>query len=191
MSAVRTRHQVPNKMLPYFLHLDKELITEETKQKLLDLSLSNVSNFISYKTQKNNVDDGNHVLKPSYYDNLSEVKTLLESCALKCFPIGMMHKPHSDVPKHTDDPNKRNTIIIIPLQPKENFPPTFFWANEHDEVPVATCDFGPHGAIFNTQIFHSLVAGPDIRVNFQLCFDEPFDFVADLYKQGRLFRNIP
>ena len=178
-------------MLPYFLNLDKELITEETKQKLLDLSISNIDNFISYRTQKSNAVDGNTFLKPSYFDSIPELKQLINSCTLPCTALGMLHKPHTSVIKHTDDPNKRNTVIIIPLQPKENFPPTFFWTNESDDTPVATCNFGPHGAIFNTQIFHSLVAGPDTRVNFQLCFNEPFAFIVDLYQQGRLFKNIP
>jgi len=175
-------------MSPYFFHLKKSLIIEETKKQIYDLTFKYIDSFISYKSQAHNREDGNNYLSPKELRDILELRLLIDSLSIKAFPLILMHKPNSKVVRHKDDPNKRNTVIIIPISDINEYTPTFFWHNLETMRPSAICNPTEKGIIFNTQKYHSLSNNKDsYRINFQLCFNEPFDHIVELYENDKLF----
>jgi hypothetical protein len=173
-------------MLPYFYNLGKRLINDETTNHLISLATQRKDEFFAYNgtAGKDKFEDGNSILAKHLYD-VPGVKRLLQSCKLKCYPILMMHKPNVKVYRHIDDPNARNTLLITPLQPLTNYPPTFFYESNN---LVATCNFDNNNSfLFNTQKQHDLVNYDQIRLNLQLCFIEKFDIIHDRLINHTLF----
>jgi hypothetical protein len=112
----------------------------------------------------------------------------MKESSLECFPMIVLHKPNTKVVKHTDDPYKRNTVIITPIHPAIEYPPTYFW---NEDKIVDTCYFSKGSSIFfNTQHTHSLNNDSnEYRFNLQICFDEDFETVLKLYQNSMLLKE--
>jgi hypothetical protein len=179
-------------MLPYYLDLNKRIISDELSNTLLEIANRHIDDFIEYKGQNNGELDGNSSLssfrRPDLFNHF-EILKIKKSCILKFYPVFIMHKPNTVVKRHKDDPNHRNSVIITPLFPKANYVPTRFWEEDKNE-PVAICRFENfNSALLNTQMQHDLENIDSYRINLQFCFDESFDVVADLYLTGKLFKK--
>ena len=179
-------------MLPYYLNLNKRLISDELSLTLLETAKNHIDDFIDYKGQATGIKDGNSYISPFKYPDMfshDEIKELTNSCTLKFYPIFMMHRPNTKVDVHADDPNSRNSVIITPLFPKENYVPTRFWEKGNTN-PVAVCHFDNfNSTLVNTQMYHDLENIDSYRFNLQFCFKEPMAEVAHLYETGKLFKN--
>ena len=179
-------------MLPYYLNLNKRLISDELSEILSETAKNHIDEFRDYKSQNFGVTDGNsYIAGPRHAEffNHNEIKELKKVCTLNFFPIFMMQKPNTVVKIHADDPNGRNCVIITPLFPKVNYVPTYFWEKDKTE-PVAVCHFDNfNSTLVNTQILHNLENIDSYRINLQFCFTEPMEEVAQLYETGQLFKN--
>lgn len=176
-------------MYPYFLNLNKRIITDELANYMLEIANSKLDSFVDYRGQETNTLDGNSYLYTEEITNNPEILQLKDSCNLYFFALVMMHRPNVTVVKHIDDPNHRNCLIITPLEPKENYASTRFWEKGNPN-PVANCTFPNfNSALVNTQKIHDLENTNTYRFNLQFCFNEPFEVVSDLYIKGKLFKN--
>jgi hypothetical protein len=183
-------------MEPYFYKIEKDILTTELKDFIVEKSLDNKNRFIPYRSRAHKYVDGNNFYFGSLITQHPEIIKVVASCSIKCYPVILLHKPNTRVIKHVDDPNKRNCVLSIPLYPKENYSPTWFWEKEGSSIDwkdkplklLATCNFANmQPAFLNTQIVHSLDTFDSYRLNFQLCFNDPFEKVVELYKQNKLF----
>ena len=179
-------------MLPYYLNLNKRLISDELSETLLEIAKNHIYEFRDYTGQSTGSTDGTSYISPFRHANLfnhSEIEELKKVCTLNFFPIFMMQKPNTVVKIHADDPNGRNCVIITPLFPKVNYVPTRFWEKDKSE-PVAVCHFDNfNSTLVNTQAYHDLKNIDSYRINLQFCFTEPMKEVAQLYETGKLFKN--
>jgi hypothetical protein len=179
-------------MLPYYLNLNKRLISDELSETLLEIAKIHIDEFRDYKGQASGLTDGTSYIAPFRHADLFnhiEIEELKKVCTLNFFPIFMMQKPNTVVKIHADDPNGRNCVIITPLFPKVNYVPTCFWEKGKTE-PVAVCHFDNfNSTLVNTQILHNLENIDSYRINLQFCFTEPMEEVAQLYETGQLFKN--
>jgi hypothetical protein len=179
-------------MIPYFYNLQAPLISEELGDKIVKIAMSNLDKFVSYKGQRTGKSDNNNYYFGSLLTSEPEIQKLVCSCTLKCFPIIMLHYPNVKVIRHVDNPNKRNTVLVVPLFPKGSYSPTWFWQpkgpfdqwEEEELEPVATVEFTDNiPVLLNTQKPHSLENTTDsYRVQLQLCFEDSF---ADVYEKLR------
>jgi hypothetical protein len=184
-------------MIPYFYKLQAPLISKELGEKIVKIALDNLDKFVSYKGQRTGkFDNNNYYYGPLINDEL-EIQKLVTSCTLKCFPIMMVHYPHVKVIRHIDNPNKRNTVIAMPLFPEDSYSPTWFWQpkgpfeqwEEEELEPVATVEFTENiPVLLNTQEVHSLENPTDsFRVQLQLCFENSFSDVYEKLRTNTLF----
>ena len=172
------------KMEPYFYQLQQDFISISCKQKLLSFTVNNNEDFKAYQ-MKNGKYDGNNYLKidPTFHPDLNALRN---SCKIDFYLMLIMHKPEQEVVKHRDGPFGRNCVLSIPLSPVQDYAYTLFY-DENGEY-VTQCDFVNHlPAFLNTQQTHSLINGENIRVNLQLCFEQSFEHVIELYKNNQLF----
>ena len=173
-------------MVPYFFKFDNKLLTSTEEDKITEIGIKNLNNFIQYKGKSSNNYDGNCL----YFKTLmlySEIRNLVSKFSIPCRPMIVMHHPGVEVIKHTDDlGHHRHCVLINPLLPKKDYVPTLFWENE---TVIATCEFTDSlPALINTQAFHSLQNNNNLRLNFQLCFDIDFSEVLDLHREGKLLK---
>jgi hypothetical protein len=179
-------------MLPYYLNLNKRLISDDLSQSLIKIAKHHIDDFTDYKSQETGLKDGNSYIAPFSHSELfnhSEIKELTNSCMLKFFTIFMMHRPNTIVDIHVDDPNGRNCVIITPLFPKVNYVPTRFWGKNKTDL-LSVCHFDNfNSTLVNTQIYHDLENIDSYRFNLQFCFTEPIEEVAHLYETGQLFKK--
>ena len=118
----------------YFFDLGVPLLTEDEKQSVIDLAKKNLHNFVPYKARADGTVDGNEFLPANFLLGSKEIWKLLKSCKVRCFPMIIKHVPKVEVIKHIDDANKRNTVISIPLCPKD-YSPTYFWDKIDSQNP--------------------------------------------------------
>ena len=179
-------------MLPYYLNLNKRLVSDKLSETLLEIAKIHIDEFRDYKGQESGTTDGTSYIAPFRHSELfnhSEIEELKKSSTLNFFPIFMMQRPNTVVKIHADDPNGRNCVIITPLFPKVNYVPTRFWEKDKTE-PIAVCHFDNfNSTLVNTQIHHDLKNIDSYRINLQFCFTEPMEEVAHLYETGQLFKN--
>ena len=159
----------------YFFDLGTTLLTEEEKKSVINLAEKNLTNFIPYQSMADGAVDGNEFLPANFLLSSKEVWKLLKNCKIQCFPMIIKHAPGTEVLRHIDDPNKRNTVISIPLCPVD-YSPTYFWESISSTEPKATATFpNMNACLLNTQAIHNLVnQSKTVRLNLQLCFKEPF-----------------
>jgi hypothetical protein len=183
-------------MIPYFFPTNEHFLSYNCKNNLIDESFERIDDFVSYVGQGASRDTGINFLRDQIVEH-QEIKDLVNSCSLKCYPVVLMVLPHTKLSRHVDDPNKRNCVLSIPLYPTANFPPMWFWKPEGITLQdwqtnnlelLATCNFENMTAAFlNTQQVHSVHTFDDYRFNFQLCFNDSFEIVVDKYQQKNLF----
>ena len=179
-------------MLPYYLNLNKRLISDELSETLLEIAKNHIYEFRDYTGQSTGSTDGTSYISPFRHANLfnhSEIEELKKVCTLNFFPIFMMQKPNTVVKIHADDPNGRNCVIITPLFPKVNYVSTRFWGENKTDL-LSVCHFDNfNSTLINTQIIHDLENIDSYRFNLQFCFNESMEKVAHLYETGQLFKN--
>jgi hypothetical protein len=136
------------------------------------------------------IPDGNQSWRDTDLYEKPFIKRLTENCNLPCIPVFIRHQPGSTVFKHTDEPNKRNTVLSIPLTPKVNYPPTYFFVSREDTEPAAVARFpNLNACLLNTQKVHALINTADeLRINFQLSFNDSFDVVREMIINKTLFK---
>lgn len=176
---------------PYFYKLTSTLLDAETERLIVDKAMENPEEFFAYKGQATGKEDGNYIFVKGFLRELEGVQRLIKSCTLECYPLVMKHHPNTPVPIHIDNPNGRNCVIISPLIPTTGYAPTHFWNSFDAAEPVATVEFDDMiPALINTQRLHSLTNNDNLRMNFQLCFTEPFTTVRELLQTGKLFKEV-
>ncbi len=182
-------------MQPYFYTCHEKILSKDFEEYLIKDSFENLNSHKEYRDLKYGLTDGNRFRKINEFE---EIQKIINSLTLQSFPVVLMHKPFTKVTKHIDDQNKRNCVLSIPLYPKFNYPPTYFWKQEGSYRDwqtkplelLAICNFENMMPTFlNTQIVHSLETFDSYRFNLQFCFNEPFEYVVDLYKRNLLFTN--
>ena len=176
-------------MKPYYLNLNKRLISDSFSTKLVEIAESNINSFESYVSKVYNEPDGIEYLnnnKIAYYPEIAKLKKI---CRLDFSPVLIMQKPNTVIRPHVDDGNKRSSLLITPLMPRINYVPTLFW-DRNTKTHVATCEFPNFNtALINTKELHGLTNINVHRINLQFCFNESFETVANLYETGELFKN--
>lgn len=174
-------------MLPYYLKMDKRLISDELSDKIAKFALNNLHKFSSHTTDEGNY-DGNSYFTCDELQEVPEIKHLMDSCSIPFYAIIYLHKPNVKVVKHKDNPMFRKANLIHPLFPLTDYAPTSFWEDEN--TPVAVCDFSDRLPVFlNLNKYHGLTNNDNIRINLQFSFLESFDTVIELYTQGKLFND--
>ena len=174
-------------MEPYFLKIDDNLISTGCKNKVINFALENQDKFKAYKMKSGQYDGNNFVKLEPHID--SELKNLITQCSLDFYYMLLMHKPYQEVVKHRDGPFGRNCVLIIPLLPVVDYPPTNFY-DIHGTFATKCIFSDLKPAFVNTQQTHGLTNKANMRLNLQLCFDTAFEKVVELYKDKKLFNPI-
>lgn len=169
--------------------MDIPILSKEEKDTLVKLAIFHNDDFKAYVSVRNVV-DGNETWRDTDLYELPFIKRLTENCTLSCIPVFVRHQPGAKVFKHTDDPNKRNTVLSIPLTPVIEYPPTYFFTSREETKPVAVAKFtNLNACLLNTQQVHGLInTSTDLRINFQLAFNESFEQVRDIIINKTLFK---
>lgn len=172
----------------YFYQLNTPILTDDEKLELVEVAIDHREDFVSY-VPSSNEPDGNQLWRGDDLYIVPCVKRLVDSCILKTIPIFVRHQPKVSVYKHTDDYEIRRTVLSIPLTPKLNYPPTYFFESRKHEKPIAIARFeNLNACLLNTQEVHGLInTSNQIRINFQLCFKEDFQQVKELIINNQLF----
>ncbi len=173
---------------PYFHKLSNHLIDNETRSILVSHALAKSDEFFAYKGQRTGNEDGNYIFVRGFLREVEGVQKLMRACTVECYPLIM--KQHSNLkgPIHVDNPNGRNCVIITPLIPEKDFVSTNFYTSFEDAVPVASVDYSDGlPALINTQRLHNLNNNDNLRMNFQLCFENSFNEIRNLLLENRLF----
>jgi hypothetical protein len=172
----------------YFYQLEIPILLDTEKDELISLALANDNDFKSYIPVKG-VPDGNQVWRGNALYEKHFIKRLVDNCNLPCMPLFVRHQPGVKVFKHVDEPNKRNTVLSFPLTPKVNYPPTYFFVSREETTPIAIARFPLLNAcLLNTQEVHALVnTSEEVRINFQICFNDSFEVVREMIIKKTLF----
>lgn len=176
-------------MIPYFYKFDQPLFSDNLISEVDLFVKSKLEKFVAYESD--NEKDGNNYYYAKDLKEIPEIKSFIKCCSLESFPMIVLHNPNTEVIKHIDDPNKRNTVIITPIHPTSGYTSTYFWNSRTDTEPIVACDFKKGSSVlFNTQKIHSLVNNTnEYRCNLQICFDEDFETVLNLYQNNLLFKE--
>jgi len=183
-------------MLPYFYQFETELLDRAARDSVLAIAERYQGGFEEYRSHYTDKTDNNNFLRPRsmptlFADTGPSVKELFDSVALPHYPVILLHRPGKAVPRHVDDNNHRNAVISIPLAPKDDYPPTYYWESNDSAEPIATARFvDGNPCLLNTQKIHSLVNTAKVnRYNLQICFNEPFDAIVGHMMAGTLFKK--
>lgn len=178
-------------MEEFFYKLNHKLLDTETEKILVQVAEEKQTEFVQYAGHNTGKPDGNYYFIRGPLRELEGVQKWVKSCVLDCYPLIMRHYPNIEVPRHVDNPNGRNCIIISPLLPAEDYVPTNFYKTLDDETPAATIDFKDRmPVLLNTQQVHGLQNNDKLRINFQLCFTEKYEVVKELIKTDQLFKKV-
>jgi len=176
-------------MNKYFYQLDIPILKDHEKDDLIELALLHNAHFKPYVSALGIADENQTWRSTALYER-SFVKRLKNNCNLSCIPVLLRHQPGAEVFKHVDDPNRRNSVLSIPLTPKIDYPPTYFFRSHIDIDPIAVAEFpNLNACLLNTQKVHSLINNSNgLRINFQLAFNEPFEQVREMIMNNTLFK---
>lgn len=182
-------------MIPYFYQFSTPIIYSAARQSILNVVHKYKDNFKEYISPNSTETDNNWFLgprkMPTYRQEFDKsIIDLLDNITLSCYPVIFLHPPNKTIPRHTDDEhNDRNTVLIFPLQPLDDYPPTFYYDPPDMNQPIAVARFiNGNPCLLNTQMCHGLTNYTQVdRINFQICFKEPFDLVFELAASGQLF----
>jgi hypothetical protein len=178
-------------MEEFFYKLNYKLLDDVTETALIQIAEEKKDEFIQYAGHNTGRPDGNYYFIRGPLRELAGVQKWVRSCVIDCYPLIMRHYPNIEVPKHVDNPNGRNCIIISPITPIDDYVPTHFYSNIDDREPAATIDFKDRmPVLLNTQQVHGLQNNNNLRINFQLCFTEKYEVVKDLLETGQLFKKV-
>jgi len=149
-------------MLPYFLPMS-DLITPEEICYLESLIENNTTDFVAYNTVSGKK-DGNLCWDYNIED--------FNCFNLKSYNFFIKQTANIKVKSHIDNPKwKRNTVLIVPLFWHNGYAPAYFadGVKVTHETPI----------LFNTQIEHYVNNNNNDRYNFQICFEESIEEVAE------------
>jgi hypothetical protein len=179
-----------NKYKMFYYNLPCRLISEDGLNGLRKLGLSNLKNSREYIVHDNGLPDGNRFYKLGL-NAIKDVKRLVNTCSIPCYPMLVIHAPGAVITKHTDDPNKRNCTILQPLYPITGYTNTIFY-DSINSLTGHIADFQNFmPKIFNTQAVHSVENTSLVyRFNLQLCFSEPIAVVVQLWETNTLFADL-
>lgn len=185
-------------MFPYFYQFSTPVIDITARQSILNVVNKYKDNFKEYISPNSIETDNNWFLgprkMPTYRQDFDKsIINLLDSISLEYYPVIFLHKPNKTIPRHTDDQhNNRNTVLIFPLQPLDDYPPTFYYDPPNAEEPIAIAKFiNSNPCLLNTQRCHGLTNYTQVdRINFQICFKEPFVKVVELASSRQLFGKM-
>lgn len=176
-------------MIPYFYKFDQPLFSNELIAEVEVFVKSKLEQFVAYESD--NEKDGNNYYYEKDLKEIPEIMSFIKRCSLDSYPMIVLHTPNSEVIKHIDDSYKRNTVILTPIHPSLGYASTYFWNSRADNEPIVACDFKKgNSVLFNTQKMHSLINDTaEYRFNLQICFDEDFETVLNLYQNNMLFKE--
>lgn len=173
-------------MFPYFINLNNRLISEETTSEVRDFAFTNIDKFI------NRTMDGNYFFgSANILNNVTSINELLNKFKIRTNVSLICQLPRTEVIKHKDNSLSRNTVLIIPINPLDNYPPSYFWNLLDDTTPIEICSFENNSAVlFNTQKIHSVVNNSnEYRLNLQFSFYENIETIYKLYSSGQLLED--
>ena len=94
--------------------------------------------------------------------------------------------------KHKDTRSERQAAILVPLYPVQDYAPLLFYDKLTDAEPSAVVTREQFPALFNPQALHAVNNnGPHDRFNLQLTFYTPYEKLAELHRDGKLFKSVP
>jgi hypothetical protein len=177
-----------------FYQFQEPLLSEADTNDLRVLADREYDNFRNFYNQSKQVYSNNKMLshkEDAEFEQLlpAGIKSLLQRCTLENWTMFTILEPGKLLHRHIDSPlNKRNTVIIFPLSPEENFPPTYFDNGSGKEQVATFTNNLP--ALINTQVTHYLINTSAVRrVTFQIGFVEPIDQVIAMIKSNTLFKK--
>ena len=175
----------------FFYKLNYKLLDDETEKALIQIAQDKKEEFIEYAGHNTGKPDGNYYFIRGPLRELAGIQKWIRSCVIDCYPLIMRHYPGIEVPRHIDNPNGRNCLLISPLLPENDYVPTNFYETLDSDLPIASADFRDRMPILiNTQRVHGLVNNNNLRMNFQICFTEKFSVVKELLVAGELFKKV-
>ena len=176
-------------MDPYYYNIPNNIFSVEFKKYIQKFSMDNLDNFTTHRNRKN-IPDGNRYYYSEIFKRHLEVQYLMQCSTIPFYMIIMLHNPNTTVVKHVDGQSRRSAVIMEPVCPIENYPPTWFWGGEQWETLQATADFSDmKPKLVNTQQPHNLETHDTYRINVQLCFSEPYEVVKELLENNILFNK--
>jgi hypothetical protein len=180
-------------MSKYFHQCNYHFIPEQVKNDLLHIAKT-ADNFYKNISPKG-LHDGNNLMRVPL-DSFPLIAEMVENCQFKTVALLYKHLPHVKVPRHTDGLRHsvpRRTTLIIPLSPKKDYPPTYFWESYESTGPadIVRVDENMFPYVITTQEIHSLTNTTDeIRSNLQFSFDETLEQVVEHVKNRTLFKDF-
>lgn len=176
-------------MNPYYLKINKHLISEQLREYLYDFTINNLSDFTIDYFSTTEIPTGFMFYHNNHLNELDGITNLMDQISLPCFPIlvamhgGTKIKPHIDIKS-----KQRKCVLSMPIYPLSDYVPTLFWEDINSSDPIDICNYdNSTGCFLNTQEVHSVTNNNYFRVGLQLCFYETFDEVTELFKNGSLF----
>lgn len=171
-------------MLPYFINLNNRLISDDETNEIRDFAFTHIDKFINHNYDGNLMFSSISMLK----NNIPAVDKLERRFKIRAKLSLLCHLPRTEVIKHVDSSFSRNTVLMIPINPLDNYPPGYFWNTLEDTDPISICDFTNNSAIlFNTRKIHSVINDSDEhRLNLQFSFYEDIESVYKLYSSNKL-----
>jgi hypothetical protein len=173
-------------MFPYFTNLNKRIISDDETLELRDFAIKNIRKFVS-----DNAGNYMNYINKSMQEELPFIDKLSKRFNIQTIPMLFFQEPHTEVIKHKDESFNRNTILMTPINPLDNYMPIYFWKSSNDTQPVATCNFENNTSIlFNAHEIHSVINNSDeYRINLQFSCYENIEIVYKLYCSGQLLKE--
>lgn len=180
-------------MSKYFYQCNYQFVDEQLRNDLLHLVKT--SEDFKQNISPKGIHDGNNVMRVPL-DAFPVIARMAENCQFHTVPLLYKHMPHVEVPKHVDGLRfavPRRTTLIIPLSPKKDYPPTYFWETYESVEPadVIRVNDNLFPYAMTTQEIHSLTNTSDeIRSNLQFSFNETLEQVVEQIKNRTLFKDF-
>ena len=174
-------------MLPYFINLNNRLISNDETNEIRDFAFTHFDKFMNQSFDGNYNFSSMSILK----NNIPAIDKLERRFKIRSRLALLCHLPRTEVIKHVDSSFSRNTVLMIPINPLDNYPPGYFWNTLEDTDPISICDFANNSAVlFNTQKIHSVINDSDeYRLNLQFSFYEDIETVYKLYSSNELLEE--
>ena len=189
-------------MYPYFCEIETQLISEDTRARLIEIGLK-------YGESTKSVTDpakefGKYwvrvgLTKPNkdsetfqQISDIQEIKDLWRKFAHKSHGSNLVYMLPTPgladkARRHIDD---RHCSVVIPLWPVgDSYASTTFWKDMSNDTPLASRGYG-NGMPFlmNTKILHSISHYDCMRFNFQFSITETFQTTLNSMHAGTFFK---
>lgn len=82
----------------------------------------------------------------------------------------------------------RQCGILFPIAPiGDTFAPIMFY--DENKNKISELNYSKNAIILNVLKYHNVAKTNEVRINFQIDFDIPYNQVVDLYKSNKLFKD--